>query len=71
MLSDAIPYVDVSASDASKNGIEEIEGSYRADADEVEQRALHAQIGKRLMQALEDSICPMFLWCFVWHKGVQ
>ena len=52
---------------ASQNGIEEIEGSHRADADEVEQRALHAQVGKRLMQALEDSICPMVLLWSVWH----
>src|SRR5207245_11739099 len=56
--------------DPSQNGIEEIEGSHRADADEVEQRALHAQVGKRLMQPLEDSICPMLLLCFVRHKGV-
>jgi hypothetical protein len=36
-------------------------GSDSTDADEVEQRALHAQVGKRLMQALEDSICAMLL----------
>ena len=47
--------------DTGQDGIEEIEGSHRADADEVEQRALDAQVGERLMQALEDSICAMLL----------
>ena len=46
--------------DACEDGIEEIEGPYRADAYEVEQRPFDAQIGERLVQALEDSICAMF-----------
>jgi hypothetical protein len=53
--------------DTGEDGIEEIEGPHRADADEVKQRALHTQIGERLMQALEDPICTMLL-CFVCHK---
>src|SRR5580704_9937120 len=56
--------------DAGQDGVEEIEGSHRADADEVEQSALDAQVGERLMHALEDSICAMFLICAVWHKGL-
>lgn len=55
---------------AGQDGVEKIEGSHRADADEVEQRALDAQVGERLMHALEDSICAMFLICVVWHKGL-
>ena len=47
--------------DAGEDGIEEIEGPYRANADEVKQRALHAQVGERLMQALEDPICALLL----------
>jgi len=39
----------------------EIERSHRADADEVKQRALYAQVSERLMQALEDSICALLL----------
>ena len=30
--------------------------------------AFHTQVRKRLVQALEDSICAMLLLCFVWHK---
>jgi hypothetical protein len=47
--------------DTGEDGIEEIERSHRADADEVEQRALHAQVSERLMHALEDSICALLL----------
>jgi hypothetical protein len=54
--------------DARQDGIEEIEGPHRADADEVEQCAFHAQVGQRLMQALEDSICAVLLVCFAWHR---
>src|SRR5580698_8715734 len=54
--------------DTGQDGVEEIEGSHRTDADEVEQSALYAQVGERLMHALEDSICAMFLICVVWHK---
>src|SRR5260370_2921034 len=43
--------------DTGQDGVEEIEGSHRSDADKVEQCAFHAQVGERLMQALEDSIC--------------
>src|SRR5208282_1642770 len=53
--------------DTSEDGIKQIESSHRADADEVEQRPFHAQVGERLMQALEDSICAAFLLCFVGH----
>jgi hypothetical protein len=56
--------------DTCQDGIEEIERPHCADADEVEQRTFHSQVGKRLMQALEDSICPMPLLCFVWHKSL-
>jgi hypothetical protein len=55
--------------DTGQDGVKEIEGSHCADADEVEQSALDAQVGERLMHALEDSICAMFLTCVVWHKG--
>jgi hypothetical protein len=51
-----------------KNGIEEIEGPHRANADEVEQRAFHAQVGEKPMQALEDSICAKVPLRFVWHN---
>ncbi len=47
--------------DPGQDGIEEIERANRADADEVKQRALHAQIGEGLMQALEDPICAMLV----------
>jgi hypothetical protein len=53
--------------DPSEDGIEEIEGPHRSDADEVEERTLHAQVGERLVQAFEDSICAMLLLRFVWH----
>jgi hypothetical protein len=52
-----------------EDGIEEIKSPHRADADEVKESALHAQICERLMQALEDSICATLLLCFVWHKA--
>jgi len=55
--------------DTCEDGIEEIEGPHCADADEVEQRAFHAQVAKRFVQALEDSTCAMLLLCFVWHKA--
>ena len=55
--------------DTGEDGIEEVEGPHCADADEVEQRPFNAQIGERLVQALEDSICAMLLLCFVWHKS--
>jgi hypothetical protein len=54
--------------DTGEDGIEEIEGTHRADADEVEKRPLNAQIGERLVQALEDSICAILLLWFVGHK---
>src|SRR6266849_5773084 len=53
-----------------QNRIEEIEGSHRSDADEVEERALHTQIGEWLVQALEDSICTVLLVCFVGHRSL-
>src|SRR5580704_936425 len=56
--------------DTCEDGIEEIESPHRADADEVEQCALHTQVSERLMQALEDSICAMLLLCFVGHKSL-
>jgi hypothetical protein len=55
--------------DAGEDGIEEIEGPHRANTDEVEQRAFHAQVGKRLMEALEDSICAVLL-SLVCHKSL-
>src|SRR5208282_1259954 len=54
--------------DPSEDGIEEVEGPHRSDADEVEERTLHAQVCERLVQALEDSICAMLLLWFVGHK---
>jgi hypothetical protein len=54
--------------DTGEDGIEEVEGPHCADAYEVEERPLHAQIGERLVQALEDSICAMLLLWFVGHK---
>jgi hypothetical protein len=56
--------------DTCEYGIEEIEGPHRTDADEVEERALNAQIGERLVQTLEDSICAVLLLCFVWHNSL-
>ena len=53
--------------DTGKDGIEQIKGTHSADADEVEECPLHAQIGERFMQALEDSICATFRLCLVGH----
>jgi hypothetical protein len=55
--------------DAGQDGIEEVERSNRAHAHEVEQSSFHAQVGKRLMQALEDPICAMHL-SLVCHKSL-
>jgi hypothetical protein len=57
-------------SDTCKDGIEEIEGPYRADAYEVEQRPFNSQICERLVQTLKDSICAMLLLWFIGHKFV-
>jgi hypothetical protein len=54
--------------DTGEDGIEEVEGPNCADAYEVEQRPFDAQVGERLVQALEDSICAMLLLWFVGHK---
>jgi hypothetical protein len=54
--------------DTGEDGIEEVEGPYRSDADEVEESAFHAQVGERLMQTLEHSICALLLLWLVWHK---
>jgi hypothetical protein len=54
--------------DTCEDGIEEIEGAHGAHTNEVEERSLNAQIGKRLVQTLEDSICAMLLLWFVGHK---
>jgi hypothetical protein len=54
--------------DTCEDGIEEVEGPHCADAYEVEQRPFDAQVGERLVQALEDSICAMLLLWFVGHK---
>jgi hypothetical protein len=54
---------------AGEDGIEEIEGPYGANTDEIKQRAFHAQVGKRLMQALEDPICAVLL-SLVCHKSL-
>jgi hypothetical protein len=48
-------------SNPCQNAIEQIERTDSAEAYEIEQRTLHAQICKGLMQALEDSICACFL----------
>jgi hypothetical protein len=56
--------------DSSEDGIEEVEGAHGAHTDEVEERPLNAQIGERLVQALEDSICAMLLLRFVWHESL-
>jgi hypothetical protein len=56
--------------DAGEYRIEEVEGPYCADADEIEQSSFNAQVAKRLMQALEDSICAVLLLCFVWHNSL-
>jgi hypothetical protein len=54
--------------DTGEDGIEEVEGPHCADAYKVEQRPFNTQIGERLVQALEDSICAMLLLWFVGHK---
>jgi len=56
---------------AREYGIEEIESPHGPDADEVEQRAFHAQVGERLMQALEDSICAVLLLWSVGHTTLS
>jgi hypothetical protein len=55
-------------SDSGDNAVEEVESSYGAHADEIKQRPLDAQIGKGLMQALEDPICPSCVQLHVCHK---
>src|ERR1700691_6696029 len=64
MAAGAAAYED---GDPSEDGIEEVEGAHGAHTDEVEERPLHAQIGERLVQTLEDSICAVLLLCFVGH----
>src|SRR5580692_10207884 len=54
--------------DTCKDGIEKIEGPHCANTNEVEQRAFDTQVGERLMQALEDSICALVLLSLVGHK---
>ncbi|HLX86515.1 MAG TPA: hypothetical protein VKR59_21630, partial [Terriglobales bacterium] len=54
--------------DTCEDGIEEVESPDRTNADEIEERPLNAQISERLVQALEDSICPMLWLWFVGHK---
>jgi hypothetical protein len=56
--------------DAGEYGIEEIEGPDCANTNEIKQSAFDAQIGERLMQALEDSICATLLGYFVCHKSL-
>jgi hypothetical protein len=56
--------------DAGEYRVEEVEGAYCTDANEVEKSAFHAQVGEGLMQALEDSICAMPLLWFVWHNSL-
>ena len=54
--------------DTGQDGIEEIEGPHCTNTNEVEQRALNAQVRERLMQAFEDSICAVLLLRFGWHN---
>ena len=56
--------------DTGEDGIEEVEGAHGADTDKVEERSLNAQIGERLMQALEDSIRTMLVLLFLCHKSL-
>jgi hypothetical protein len=56
--------------DTCEDGIEEVEGAHGAHADKVEKRSLNAQIGERLVQTLEDSICTVPLLWFVWHNSL-
>jgi hypothetical protein len=42
--------------DAGQQTIEEIEGAYRRDADEIEQRPLDAQVREGFVQALKDPV---------------
>jgi hypothetical protein len=57
--------------DAAKNAVEEIEGAHSANAYEIKQRALDAQVGEGLMQTLEDSICASILIALFWHKPLD
>ncbi len=61
------PMAEGEASDkygnTGKDRIEDVERAHCADADEVKQSALDAEISKGLMQALEDAIaasCGLF-----------
>jgi hypothetical protein len=54
--------------DAAQNAVEKIEGAYSANTHEVEEGPLDAQVGERLMQALEDSICASVLIVLFRHK---
>jgi hypothetical protein len=55
--------------DAGQDGIEEIESPHRSNTHEVEERALDAEVGERLMQALEHSICALLLLRLVGHNS--
>src|SRR5258707_10704606 len=46
---------------SGENGVEEIESSDSANANEVKQGAFDAQVSEGLMQTLEDSVCPSCL----------
>ena len=46
--------------DSGEKRVEEIESAHRADADEVEQRALDAKVREGLVQALVDPVAPLF-----------
>src|SRR5579862_717824 len=54
--------------DAGEYGIEEVEGAHCADAYEIEESPFDTQVGERLMQALEYSICAMLLLWLVRHN---
>jgi hypothetical protein len=54
--------------DTGEDGIEEIEGSHRSDADEVEECPFHSQVSEWLVQALKDSVRTTLLLWFVWHS---
>jgi hypothetical protein len=57
--------------DASEDAAEKVEGAHGPDTDEVEKTAFYAQVGERLMQALEDAIYSESLFLLFWHKPFE
>src|SRR5277367_6043732 len=54
-------------SDPGQDGVEKIEGADCTDADQVKESAFNAQVGERLVQALEYFIRSLSICFYVCH----